>query len=74
MSKIELSRDARRMLHALKVMCDPGGNDAYLDLAESLAEIYGARSRAAVDELERAGLITRHETYVTVNRNTPKEK
>ncbi|MBB5469385.1 hypothetical protein HDG32_005532 [Paraburkholderia sp. CI2] len=70
MSKIELSGDARRMYDALKAMCEPHDNGVYLDLAESLAEIYGARSRTACDELERAGLIVRYETYITINCNT----
>ncbi|MGF6957984.1 hypothetical protein [Paraburkholderia youngii] len=66
--KTNLSSDARRMYDALKAMCEPHGSDVYLDLAETLAQIYGARSRAACDELERAGLITRHPTYITVNK------
>jgi hypothetical protein len=65
---MKLSNDARLMYDAIKAMCEPGESDTYLDLAESLAEIYGARSRAACDELVRAGYITMHETYVSINK------
>ena len=65
---MQLGNDALRLYEAIKAMCEPGETDTYLDLAESLAEIYGARSRAACDELVRAGYITLHETYVSINK------
>ena len=64
----KLSSDAISLYAALKDLANdlPGGSTTYLDLAESLAQIYGARSRAACEELERAGKIVLHETYVEV--------
>jgi hypothetical protein len=65
---MKLGNDARQLYEAIKALCEPGETDTYLDLAESLAELYGARSRAACDELVRAGYITLHETYVSINK------
>ncbi|MFM0224186.1 hypothetical protein [Paraburkholderia dipogonis] len=68
MTKMKIGGDAHRLYEALKALCEAGESDAYLDLAESLAEIHGERSRAACDELVRAGYITMHATYVTINQ------
>ncbi|MGF6986524.1 hypothetical protein QFZ99_006065 [Paraburkholderia atlantica] len=62
-----LKGDARRLYEAAKALCEPGERDFYLDLAETLADVYRGRARVAWIELVQTGLITMHETYATLN-------